>query len=126
MIPLYTSINCKAAYQLRWSLALFSSVDLPPSTTWAVQLREAVERDGVRILGDEELERRLLVLVSTEPSVAPPQIVKSVKGRLQHLLKDIEPKAFRRNFSLVSVGEARREAIESYVAAQLGHHPIAD
>ena len=127
MKPLYTSANCKAAYQLRWSLALFSAAELPPVETWVDALSEVVERDGVRLL-ESRLHPPgvLLFLLSTQPPVKPPQVVKSVKGRLQHLLRASAPSAFRRNFSLSSVGDARREAIESYVGSQLGHHGMVD
>jgi hypothetical protein len=117
MKPLYTSSNCKPAYHLRWSLALFTTTDLPPSATWADSLGEAVGRDGIRLLEHQQQSRLLLFFLSTKPSVTPPDIVKSVKGRLQHLLKNSVPKAFRRNFSLTSVGEARGEVVESYVAS---------
>src|SRR4030095_9202270 len=127
MKPLYNSATCKAAYQLRWSLALFSVAELPSVETWVDALSEAVERDGVRLL-ESRLHSPgvLLFLLSTQPPVKPPQIVKSVKGRLQHLLRASAPRAFRRNFSLSSVGDARREAIESYVGSQLGHHGMVD
>lgn len=127
MKPLYTDANCKAAYQLRWSLALFSTTDLPPIETWAGALGEVVERDGVRLLESRFHQPSVwLFLLSTQPPVTPPQIVKSVKGRLQHLLRASAPKAFRRNFSLTSVGDVRRETVESYVGSQLGHHGMAD
>src|SRR5262249_21404467 len=127
MEPLYTSTNCKAAYQLRWSLALFSATQLPPAERWVHELREVVERDGVRLLESRFQHTCVwLFLLSTQPQVTPPQIVKSVKGRLQNLVRASAPKAFRRNFSLTSVGEARREVVESYVASQLGHHAAAD
>ena len=127
MKPLYTSANCNAAYQLRWSLALFSAVDIPPVDTWKAELGAAVENDGVRLLECRAQTPRVwLFLLTTQPQVAPPLIVKSVKGRLQHLLRVSAPNAFRRNFSLTSVGEARREVIESYVSSQLGHHGFAD
>lgn len=122
--PLYTPTNCTPAYELRWSLALFATTDVGPAHCWLPQLKAVVEDDGVRIL--EQCSRPphvLLFLVSTKPHVAPPHIVKSVKGRLQHLLHSSHPKVFRRNFSLSSVGEVRREVVEAYVARQLGHHP---
>jgi REP element-mobilizing transposase RayT len=125
--PIYTRDNCTPAYQLRWSLTLFSTVDIPPPNTWHNQLADAVERDGVRLL---ELQYKPpnshLFLLSTKPAVRPRDIVKSVKGRLQHELQATIPKAFRRHFSLGSVGNVRREVIERYVADQLGHHRMAD
>ncbi|HWO02984.1 MAG TPA: hypothetical protein VNS63_27330 [Blastocatellia bacterium] len=126
--PIYTPETCKAAYQLRWSLALlFATEEIPSELNWIEPLREQVQRDGVRLL-----EHRLhppniwFFLLSTKPTVAPPQIVKSVKARLQHLVRASAPKAFRRNFSLASVGDARRHVVESYVASQISHHRMAD
>src|SRR5262245_2614386 len=127
MEPLYTAANVKPAYQLRWSLSLFAKSELPPADSWLSRLRNVVERDGVRILEVQPQIRNVWQFyLSTQPQVAPPQIVKSVKGRLQHLLRPTNPDAFRRNFSLAAVGEARREVVENYVASQLGHHRMAD
>jgi REP element-mobilizing transposase RayT len=127
MQPVYTSANCTPAYQLRWSLALFAKVALPRVEDWLAELKTSVERDGVRIL--EHHCRGPTVwqfLISTQPHVAPPEIVKSVKGRLQTLVRSSHPRAFRRNFSLASVGDARQQVVEAYVAGQLGHHRMAD
>ncbi len=125
--PLYTSSNCTPAYELRWSLALFSTVDLTESDVWINDLKAVVEADGVRILEFRSEHSPVLhFLLSTKPAIAPPQIVKSVKGRLQHLIRKTHPTAFRRNFSLAGIGEVRRDVIENYVARQLGHHRMAD
>jgi REP element-mobilizing transposase RayT len=125
--PLYTSVNCKQAYELRWSLALFATCDLASSDNWLPDLKKVVEVDGVRILEYQASHPPILhFLLSTKPTISSPQIVKSVKGRLQHLIRSSYPGAFRRNFSLSSVGEVRQEEIENYVASQLGHHRMAD
>jgi REP element-mobilizing transposase RayT len=125
--PLYTSVNCKPAYELRWSLALFATCELSSTDEWLPDLKKVVEVDGVRILECQASHQPILhFLLSTQPTISPPQIVKSVKGRLQHLIRSSFPGAFRRNFSLGSVGEVRQEVIESYVASQLGHHRMAD
>ena len=50
MEPLYTPASVKAAYQLRWSLAVFAKSPLPPAETWLPDLKQVTERDGVRIL----------------------------------------------------------------------------
>lgn len=68
----------------------------------------------------------LAVSAQHTPHVAPPDIVKSVKGRAVHVLRPVAPISFRRNFQLLSVGEARREVVESYVANQLQRHRMAD
>ena len=125
--PIYTSDSCTPAYQLRWSLSLFAHADLPPAETWHESLAAATEGDSVRLLEHRFKPPNVwLFLLSTKPSVAPPQIIWSVKGRLQNLIRQTHPKAFRRNFSLTSIGDVKREAVEAYVADQLGHHRMAD
>lgn len=125
MKPLYTSANCNAACQLRWSLDLFSTRDLPPVETWADVLGEVVDRDGVRLLESRFQQPSVsLFLLSTQPPVTPPQIVKTVKGRLQHLLRASAPRTFRRNFSLTSEGDVRRDAVESYYVGTSGEYDM--
>lgn len=125
--PLYTTANCKPAYELRWSLALFAKTSLPTADAWFQTLKGRTESDDVRLLEYHfKAPHTWFFLISTKPHVAPTQIIKSVKGRLQNLLRDAVPKAFRRNYSLTSVGHARREVVEAYVARQLGHHRMAD
>ena len=125
--PIYTAENCRAAYQLNWALSLFANGPLPDRGMWFNDLRQATEADGVRIL---ELrfasERVLLFLTSTLPQVSPAEIVRSVKGRLQHAVRAQVPKAFRRNYRLESVGSAKADVIETYVASQTARHPVAD
>jgi REP element-mobilizing transposase RayT len=127
MEPLYTASSVNPAYQLRWSLTVFAKKPLPLAATWQPDLSELVERDGVRILeccprSGNDWQFHL----STRPEVAPPAIVKSIKGRLQHALRATHPGIWRRHFSLSAVGDARRDVVEQYVASQLGHHRMAD
>jgi len=123
--PLYNLDNCDAAYQLRWSLALFLLSPLPPSNQWLDDLKAATERDSVRILEYHSLPNGTVqFLLSTQPTVAPPAIVKSIKGRLQTILRPVATTSFRRNFRLTSVGEASVNVVENYVAQQLEHHPL--
>jgi REP element-mobilizing transposase RayT len=125
--PLYTVHNVTPAFQLRWSLALFTTKQIPPLDSWRDPLKAVVEKDAVRILEAKFQPPNVwLFLLSTTPPVSPPAIVKSVKGRLQHLIRSTSPEAFRRNFSLTSLGDASRDVIEEYVAKQLGHHRMAD
>jgi REP element-mobilizing transposase RayT len=125
--PIYTAENCTPAYQLRWSLSLFANAELPAAGGWHDRLKTLVERDHVRLLEYQSKPPNAhLFLLSTKPNVSPPQIVKSVKGRLQTLIRDAAPKAFRRNFSLTSLGDTKRRVVEQYVATQLGHHRMSD
>ncbi|MDZ4851087.1 MAG: hypothetical protein SGI77_17505 [Pirellulaceae bacterium] len=125
--PLYTLDNCKAAYQCRWSLSIFPKQTLPQPGNWLGPLNEALRPDNVRVLeAFQQANQSLLFLLSTTPSVAPPQIVRVVKGRLQHLLRSEFPVEYRRNFRLTSVGDANLATVEAYVAKQAEHHQLAD
>ena len=115
MKPIYTANNGAPAYELRWSLALFPLCKLPSADGWVAGLQAAVERDGVRILEEcTEDPSVSFLLLSTKPPVQPSSVVKSVEGRLQHLIRETHPKAIKRNFCLTSAGDVRREVIESY------------
>jgi len=125
--PIYTAENCKPAYQLFWSLALFWHAPAPDAAAWLTTLKEAVEPDGVRILEHHQRSPKVSqFLLSNKCTVTPAQVMRSVKGRLQYLVRRDQPKAFQRNYSLKSVGEVRRQAIEKYVRSQLNHHAMAD
>ena len=106
------------------SVAIYSPQTLlPPANKWLNDLQASTIRDRVhtldaRILGDNVTQ----FLLSTEPSSSPPDIVKSVKGRLQTILRPELKVAYRRNFRLTSVGDASIKVVENYVATQLAHH----
>jgi REP element-mobilizing transposase RayT len=124
--PLYTAENCRAAYQLNWSVSIFWRTP-PREMEWFDSLKASTQPDGVRIL--EHRFKSVDVsqfLVSTRPDSAPPQIIRSLKGRLQYLLREQLPKAFHRNYSIHSVGSANLAAVEEYVGSQLEHHRMAD
>jgi len=125
--PIYTAQNCTPAYQLNWSLSLFWKSTAISSEHWLEQLKRSTEPDGVRVLEhrikDDKVSQFFL---SSQPQVAPSGILWSVKGRLQRAVRDLAPKACRRNYSLDSVGSAKREVVEQYVAGQLDRHPMGD
>ena len=85
------------------------------------------EDDGVRILkhrittGDASQ-----FFVSTKPHVSASQMIRSVKGSLQQLIREQQPKAFHRNYAVRSVGAATRSVVEDYFSKQMDHHPMAD
>lgn len=126
-VPLYTAANCRDAYQLNWSLSVFWRSPASPNAPWLDQLQRAAEPDGVRILEHRFRSPEVSqFLVSTRPETAPPAIVRSVKGRLQYLVREETPKAFRRNSSINSIGSASRDVVDEYVGSQLAHHVMAD
>jgi REP element-mobilizing transposase RayT len=127
--PIYTSENCrKPAFQLNWAISFFAHAPLPDAGRWAQPLRDALEKeDGIRIL-ESRLPSPDVVqfLASTQPPATPSFVLQRLKGRLQYLLRDRLPKAFRRNYRLESVDSAKREVIEAYIQNQLARHPLAD
>lgn len=125
--PLYTPDNTNAAYQLNWSLSLFSREVAPPEHQWLESLKAATEADAVRILEYRPLDHSTMqFFLSTQPHVSPSQVVRSVKGRLQYLVKNSVPKLFHRNYSICSVGEANNACLDAYVAKQPTRHRMAD
>src|SRR5687767_12771116 len=109
--PLYTPENTRAAYQLNWSYALFWHAT-PKNIDWLEALKRATEKDHIRILNHSfDPPNVSKFLVSTLPAVAPELIPHRVKGRLQHLLQRETPNAFRRNYSLRSIGSTKRDKV---------------
>ena len=126
--PIYSPEHCKGAYQLNWAISFFGHASLPEPQSWSQSLRETLEKgDAIRIL-EHRLPSPDVVqfLVSSQPSQAPSWLLQRVKGRLQYLVRERQPKAFRRNYRLESVGSAKREVIEQYIQKQLQRHPMAD
>ncbi len=126
--PIYTPGQCDSAYQLNWALSFFADAPLPDAQSWAQPLSETLEKqDAIRLLEHRSPSSDVIqFLASTKPPTAPSLLLQRSKGRLQYLIRDCRPKAFRRNYRLESVGSAKREVIEQYVQNQLRHHPMAD
>jgi hypothetical protein len=125
--PIYTADNVRTAYELRWSVAVFWTGAGPAPSSWLSPLQQVTEPDGVRILEHRFTKANVSqFLISTKPHVTPAHCLRSVKGRLQHLVRAVLPKAFHRNYSICSVGDTNQKTIEGYVASQLQHHGMAD
>lgn len=93
--PIYTPANCRAAYQLNWSLSLFAGMPLPDQSLWLPDLAATTEADHVRLLECHQATDRVVqFFVSTTPEVAPRGAIRSIKGRLQYLLREKFPKPF--------------------------------
>ena len=127
MEPIYTPHNTQPAYQLNWGLTIFWNQPPLLDEIWLADLQRTTEPDGVRVLKHQTTTNGASqFFVSTKPSVSPSELVRSVKGRLQHAIRERTPKAFRRNYCLRSIGSAKRRSVEDYVATQLEHHRMAD
>ncbi|WP_254512759.1 transposase [Anatilimnocola floriformis] len=125
--PQYIAANCSVAYQLHWSLSVFSQCPIPAASEWREALSLAVEADGVRLLEFSSVENAAgQFFLSSRPDVAPAAVVRSIKGRLQYLLRNTIPQLWRRHYAITSVGSANNEVLQSYVGRQVEHHPQAD
>jgi hypothetical protein len=125
--PLYAADLCNAAYQLNWAISLFPSGTVPDISTWLAQPRRALEQDGVRLIAEPICSPNAIELwASTTPQLAPAAILRLVKGRFQYAIGNAGPKVFRRNYRLESVGSAKRDVVEQYVAGQPNRHSMAD
>lgn len=125
--PTYSQFNCSVAYQLNWSLTVFGETALPSPEPVIDPLRECMARDRLKILEFHKLDSNVVqFFVSSQPGHAPSDIIRSLKGRWQHVAREIGWIKFRRNYYLASVGAARSEELDSYVARQNARHPMAD
>ncbi len=124
--PLYTLDNCSFCAPLQWALTVFWR-DPSPDASWYDALAQALEADGIRLLGHRFREPHVSQFsLSTRPNVSPLLLVDRVKGRLQYLVRQARPKALQRNYALRSIGSATRTAVEAYIASQPKHHSMAD
>ncbi len=123
--PLYTVDNCSFSHPLLWSLTIFWR-EQPLSPAWLAALQDALGPDGIKILSHRFLPPdKSQFAVSTLPAVSPQSIVQRVKGRLQYVIRDENPKAFQRNFAIRSFGAEQRQVVEAYVRKQTQKHPCA-
>ncbi len=91
--PIYTPENVHLAYELRWSVAIFWTQAALDSDTWLASLQAVTEPDGVRILEHRFTSDNVSqFLVSTKPQVAPSACLRSIKGRLQYLVRTRFPR----------------------------------
>jgi REP element-mobilizing transposase RayT len=123
---IYTPQNCKFSCPLQWGLTVFWKQP-PPDDSWFSELSALTESDGIRLFSHRFKEQDISQFsISSLPHVSPLLIVQRVKGRLQHLIRKIQPAPFKRNFAIRSVGKVTRNDVEGYVSTQLDHHRMAD
>ena len=116
----YSFDIASVAYQLRWSLAIFPTGPIPQPFQWIVELSQACEVDGIRVLeATISSNDSLMLLLSTQPQVKPTTIVQRVKGRLRHLFQDQGGVSWWRNFRLSSVGDANSKSVDQYGGMQI-------
>lgn len=119
--PLYQPDSRRCAYQLRYSWTAWpSSGRFPAAVPQALeQCRPLWESDGLRLLEPDVHSDVLQVLFSATPMVSARFLATRAKGRLDHALRQMgSPVVFSRKVSVRTVGDANRQTIDSYLAAQ--------
>ncbi len=123
--PLYTSDNCKFAFQLRWGVTIHWREAVPESA-WLGPLQDSLLKDEIRILTlKQPSELMTQFALSTLPSHSPRFIIQRLKGRLQYAVREQSPKALRPHYAIRSFGTQEREVVEAYVAKQPFKHTMA-
>ncbi|NIR95755.1 MAG: hypothetical protein GWO08_19590, partial [Gammaproteobacteria bacterium] len=125
--PIYTPENCNPSYKLYWSLSIFWQDKPISSKKWFEALKPLTEKDGVRILEYRQKDDiTSQFLLSTQSKLSPSEVIRSVKGRLQHQIRVQIPKAFKGNYSIKSIGSTKIDIVQEYLDTQLEHHRMTD
>ena len=87
----------------------------------------AWKADGLRLLEQKTSREEIQLIVSAGPDIAPTDIARLLKGRLQHAFRSAgTPAVFSRKICLRAIGENTRTDVETYVRDQLIHAELAD
>ncbi len=118
------------AFLLRYGWSAWpSSGTLPtlPPPPFLQELGEAWNQDGIHLLEHRWQADTVQLLFSGAPDVAPVDLARVAKGRLQHALRKAgHPTDFSRKVAVRALGENTRETVETYVSGQLEHADLAD
>ena len=88
---------------------------------------EAWQRDGIPLLEQNWAPSKIQLTVNAGPDLAPVDVARLLKGRLQHALRAAgTPCDFSRKVALRALGENTREIVERYIREQLDHVDLAD
>lgn len=88
---------------------------------------EARENDGIPLLEQNWASDELQLTVSAGPDLAPVDIARLLKGRLQRALRIAgTPCDFSRKVTLRALGENTRKVVEDFIREPLDHDDLAD
>ena len=90
-------------------------------------MRIEISKDNLKILDFIHHEPNVTqFFISSQSQSSPAEIIRSIKGRWQYLSRQTDPIEFRRNYRITSVGDAKCNVLNAYVAKQSAMHPMAD
>ena len=118
------------AFLLRYGwMAWLSSTTLPaePGAAFWSELAANWQGDGLHLLERRWQADGLQLLFSATPDVAPIDLARVAKGRLQHALRKAgQAVEFSRKIAVRALGENTRATVEAYIRDQLQHCELAD
>jgi REP element-mobilizing transposase RayT len=115
------------AFALRYGWTAWPTVGTVFPATPPPLPTEAWRRDGIPFLEQNWTPDEIQLTVSAGPDLAPVDIARLLKGRLQHALRVAgTPCDFSRKIALRALGENTREIVENYIREQLDHADLAD
>jgi REP element-mobilizing transposase RayT len=98
-----------------------------PAASFWDELVPAWQRDGLHLLECRWQLDRLQLLFSSTPDVAPTDLARVAKGRLQYALRQAgQPVEFSRKVTVRAIGENTRATVETYIRDQLQRCDLAD
>ena len=129
--PIYKPENLSPAYQLRFSWTGFPKRGTVLPTTVPLgeldELLSAWEADGIRLLEHRWQADKVQATVSLLPHVSPSVLAARTKGRIQYVMRERGlALRFARHFSVRSLGDTTREAVEGYVQQQVRRSGLID
>ena len=98
----------------------------PAAPVWN-ELAAIWQRDGLHLLEHRWQPDFIQLLFSATSDVAPIELARVAKGRLQHALRQAgQPTEFSRKIAVRAIGENSRATVETYIRDQLQHCDLAD
>ena len=127
--PLYVTGDANPAYHLRYVWTGWPSkgnFTTCPSELLCT-LEDGFRKDGLRLLEHRWTSDLVQLILSTSPTVSPAMLAQRVKGRLDHALRQANLSLpFSRKLAVKSLGEDRRDDVESYLRKQVSRERFVD
>lgn len=118
------------AYHLRYTWTGWPSKEPLPEELdkdQATELGQLWEKDGLRRLESHWTPTQIQFTFSVKPIVSPQFFVARVKGRLQHSFRKANsPVNFSRKIAFRTIGNNRRQAVETYIRRQVEKERFVD
>ena len=128
--PVYIAHNLKLVHSLSYGWSGWPSIGKfpdQPDEDMLLVLSEKWQQDGLCVITYKWTSEEIQVAVKASPEIAPADISRLIKGRLDHALRQTGPPVkFSRKVTLRSLGSNTSDIVVNYVKNQLEHVILAD